>query len=151
MLAVLQRSRAALLHVLHAQPLPQHPAARFAASSSTGAGADAADQQSQQCLYAILGVGKAADQAEVKAAFRRMAKRVHPDVLKSGRGHGHGHHSSAGGAPAAPTSQQQAAVAFLRLVEAYEVLSDPERCEETARNPLARLRPARARASSAAS
>ncbi|OEL37991.1 hypothetical protein BAE44_0000991 [Dichanthelium oligosanthes] len=57
-------------------------------------------------LYEALRVGRAATQVEIKAAYRAMAKRLHPDA------------SRASGAAAAG--------AFLEIRSAYETLSDPD-------------------------
>ena len=56
--------------------------------------------------YAILGVSKDAEAAEIKKKFRRLARECHPDV--------------AGDDP-------QAAARFTQLREAYETLIDPVR------------------------
>jgi len=53
--------------------------------------------------YALLGVGRDADDAEIKKAFRRRARETHPDVN------------------AAPDAEAQ----FKQINEAYDVLSDP--------------------------
>src|SRR5919197_1238415 len=55
--------------------------------------------------YELLGVGRDADEGEIKRAFRRRARELHPDV--SG----------------APDAEQR----FREVVEAYEVLSNGER------------------------
>jgi molecular chaperone DnaJ len=56
-------------------------------------------------LYAVLGVGRDASDAEIKRAFRRLAQQWHPDV-----------------------NQDAAASArFKEVNEAYQVLSDPQR------------------------
>ncbi|HSG13307.1 MAG TPA: J domain-containing protein [Gaiellaceae bacterium] len=55
--------------------------------------------------YEVLGVGRDADEAEIKRAFRALARQHHPDVSE------------------APDAEQR----FKEVVEAYEVLSDPER------------------------
>lgn len=55
--------------------------------------------------YEVLGVGREASDAEIKRAFRALARELHPDVSS------------------APDSEQQ----FRRVAEAYEVLSDPDR------------------------
>jgi curved DNA-binding protein len=55
--------------------------------------------------YSILGVGKKASPDEIKAAYRKLARTLHPDVNKS------------------KDAQSQ----FSRVQEAYEALSDPEK------------------------
>src|ERR1700740_674688 len=56
--------------------------------------------------YAILGVERAADDKTIKSAYRRLARKDHPDVAKG---------KDAGGDR------------FKEISEAYEVLSDPEK------------------------
>lgn len=56
--------------------------------------------------YAILGVQRSADDKTIKSAYRRLARKYHPDVAKG---------KDAGGDR------------FKELSEAYEVLSDPEK------------------------
>ena len=56
--------------------------------------------------YEILGVQRDANKAEVKTAFRRLARELHPDVNDH---------------------DPQAEEKFKAAAEAYEVLSDPER------------------------
>lgn len=55
--------------------------------------------------YEILGVSKDADDKEIKSAFRKLAKKYHPDVSK----------------------EPDAAEKFKEAQEAYAVLSDPEK------------------------
>ena len=55
--------------------------------------------------YEVLGVDKNASEAEIKSAFRRLAKKYHPDVSK----------------------EENAAEKFKEAQEAYAVLSDQER------------------------
>lgn len=55
--------------------------------------------------YDVLGVARGADEAEVKKAFRRLARELHPDVSKD------------------PDAEAR----FKELAEAYEVLSDPDK------------------------
>ena len=63
--------------------------------------------------YEVLGVPKTASQDEIKSAFRKLAKKYHPDVSK----------------------EENAAEKFKECQEAYAVLSD-ERIDHTLRkNP----------------
>jgi curved DNA-binding protein len=55
--------------------------------------------------YEVLGVGRGAGEADVKSAYRRIARKYHPDVNKS----------------------PEATEKFKEATEAYEVLSDPEK------------------------
>ena len=55
--------------------------------------------------YEVLGVGRDAGEGDIKRAFRRLARELHPDVSE------------------APDAEAR----FREAVEAYEVLSDPER------------------------
>ncbi len=61
---------------------------------------------SQQDYYATLGVTPAATAAEIKRAYRRLAKQYHPD------------------SPEAPRSTS---LLFRLIQEAYEILSDPKK------------------------
>src|ERR1041384_5402409 len=54
--------------------------------------------------YEILGVPRQASEAEIKKAFRKLAREYHPDVAKD---------------------KKKAEDKFKELNEAYEVLSDP--------------------------
>ena len=38
--------------------------------------------------YEILGVGRTADEKEIRQAYRRLARQHHPDVNPGGRGRG---------------------------------------------------------------
>src|SRR5437899_12480728 len=55
--------------------------------------------------YKILGVDRKADDKTIKSAFRRLARKHHPDVAKS----------------------KDAGERFKEINEAYEVLSDPDK------------------------
>ena len=55
--------------------------------------------------YSILGVGKGASEDEIKSAYRRLAKKYHPDLNKT----------------------EEAANKFKEINEAYEVLGDPKK------------------------
>ena len=56
--------------------------------------------------YEVLGVGKDAAENDIKLAYRRLARKYHPDVNKTD-----------------PNAKEK----FIELQEAYEVLSDPEK------------------------
>ena len=55
--------------------------------------------------YSILGVGKDAGEDEIKSAYRRLAKKYHPDLNKT----------------------PEAAEKFKEINEAYSVLGDPKK------------------------
>lgn len=57
--------------------------------------------------YEILGVDRNASQEEIKNAYRRLAKKYHPDVN--------------------PDNKKEAEEKFKEAAEAYEVLSDPQK------------------------
>lgn len=57
-------------------------------------------------LYTILGIERAATPGEIKRAYKRLARKYHPDINPGDR---------------------MAAAHFRQIVEAYETLSDPER------------------------
>ncbi|MGH9767401.1 MAG: J domain-containing protein [Blastocatellia bacterium] len=56
-------------------------------------------------LYAVLGINRTATSSEIKSAYRRLARRYHPDVNSD---------------PAAPSK-------FAQINEAYHTLIDPDR------------------------
>src|SRR3712207_8874519 len=56
-------------------------------------------------LYAVLGVSKEATPEEIKKAYRRLARDLHPDVNPD------------------PETQER----FKEVTAAYEILSDPEK------------------------
>lgn len=58
--------------------------------------------------YSILGVGKDAAEKEIRSAYRKLARRYHPDLNKN---------------------DKDATEKFKRVQEAYEVLSDPKKRE----------------------
>ena len=56
--------------------------------------------------YEVLGIGKQADEKEIKKAYRKLAKKYHPDMN-----------------PDDKAAEQK----FKEVTEAYNVLSDPEK------------------------
>ena len=58
--------------------------------------------------YAVLGVARSADEAEIKKAYRKLAMRYHPDKV-------------------GVEEKVQAEAKFKEITEAYEVLRDPEK------------------------
>ena len=57
-------------------------------------------------FYIVLGVNRGASLPEVKKAYRRLARRLHPDVNPG---------------------DERAALRFREIAEAYSTLSDPDR------------------------
>ncbi len=57
-------------------------------------------------LYIVLGVQQGASESEIKRAYRRLARRFHPDINPG---------------------DQTAAARFRQILEAYETLIDPAR------------------------
>src|ERR1041384_8137910 len=55
--------------------------------------------------YGILGVDRSADEKAIKSAYRKLARKYHPDVAKG----------------------KDAGERFREVTESYEVLSDPEK------------------------
>lgn len=62
--------------------------------------------QSKRDFYEVLGVGKSSSDAEIKKAYRKLAKQYHPDVN-----------------PGDKTAEAK----FKEANEAYEILSDPQK------------------------
>ena len=56
--------------------------------------------------YEVLGIGRDADDTEIKKTFRRLARELHPDVNRHD-----------------PEAEEK----FKEAAEAYEILSDDER------------------------
>jgi len=147
--AALQRSRWALLRVLQQSGgagvfVTTEGAAAATQPACFSSSADHSHQKpkppplppssSAPPLYAVLGIERTASAREVKTAFRRKAKLVHPDATRSQRANNSTaatNSSSSSSSMSNPEqhieSEKQAAAAFLQIVEAYEVLSNPSR------------------------
>jgi hypothetical protein len=100
-----------------AAPAPPTSAKRAPGSSGTCANASGASETAEgstrpkvtvtadlPCFYATLGVAFDATEQQVRAAFRQLAKRLHPDVCK----------------------EPDASERFAFITRVYEVLSDDE-------------------------
>lgn len=61
-----------------------------------------------QCLYETLGISTAASGQEIKAAYRKLARACHPDVVALDR-------------------KNESTDKFMRINLAYSTLSDPEK------------------------
>ena len=61
--------------------------------------------------YGVLGVDRAASEADVRAAYYRLARRLHPDVY---------------GETLSLNSRRKLTAVFSRVAEAYQVLADAE-------------------------
>ena len=57
-------------------------------------------------LYIVLGVAQGASEADIKRAYRRLARRFHPDINPGDR---------------------MAEARFRQILDAYETLIDPQR------------------------
>lgn len=57
-------------------------------------------------LYEVLGISKTADEKTIKKAYRKLAKKYHPDMN-----------------PGDKTAEQK----FKEATDAYNILSDPEK------------------------
>src|SRR6187549_3705271 len=78
--------------------------------------------------YVLLGVARSASQTEIKSAYRRLARRYHPDVNR---------HPAAAGR-------------FAQITEAYHTLVDPDRRRAFDRHGTTTAGHARERSSRAA-
>ncbi|XP_010228886.1 chaperone protein dnaJ 11, chloroplastic [Brachypodium distachyon] len=93
-------------------PLPQAPPllsapapfSRAASFSRSASGTAVAAPDHASCFYDVLGLQAGASYEEIKAAYRRLARAVHPDVAP---------HASADD--------------FIRVQAAYSTLSDPSK------------------------
>ncbi|XP_022769185.1 chaperone protein dnaJ 11, chloroplastic-like [Durio zibethinus] len=77
---------------------------------------------SPSSLYEVLGIQMDATCQEIKAAYRRLARVLHPDVSANGQ------------------NNATASLDFIKVHEAYSTLSDPEKRADYDRTLLFRLR-----------
>ncbi|KAH7846803.1 hypothetical protein Vadar_018361 [Vaccinium darrowii] len=92
-------------------PLPPPSSVKFRISASHGGAATAERitiSNSQSSLYEVLGVQMGSSSQEIKSAYRRLARVVHPDVASNGA-----------------RNDTSAADEFIRIHAAYSTLSDP--------------------------
>ncbi|KAF7054676.1 hypothetical protein CFC21_062314 [Triticum aestivum] len=82
------------------------PFARHATFSRSASAVAAPGRGASSCLYDVLGLDAGASDGEIKAAYRRLARAVHPDVSPH---------------PAASADD------FIRVHAAYSTLSDPSK------------------------
>ncbi|KAL7086029.1 hypothetical protein ACP275_14G313900 [Erythranthe tilingii] len=82
---------------------------RFSASYTTAERTCQAARQTAS-LYQVLGVQTGATCQEIKSAYRKLARVLHPDVASDG-----------------PEDDTSAAEKFMRVHAAYATLSDPEK------------------------
>ncbi|XP_065850852.1 chaperone protein dnaJ 11, chloroplastic-like [Euphorbia lathyris] len=73
-------------------------------------------------LYEVLGIENGASFGEIKSAYRKLARVLHPDV-------------------AAEDQKENRAYEFMKIQEAYETLSDPEKRSEYDRSLFREARP----------
>ncbi|KAG2429685.1 hypothetical protein HYH02_013943 [Chlamydomonas schloesseri] len=100
-------SGAALRHLRRHQHQHEHqrvPRGVACAAYGRGRGSGGGGASNDPNYYELLGLEPNCDEEDIKAAFRRRAKELHPDVNK----------------------EDDATQSFVQLSRAYEVLSDPE-------------------------
>ena len=61
--------------------------------------------------YEVLGVGKGASDAEIKTAYKKLARKYHPDLQTN----------------KSEAEKKEAEEKFKEAAEAYSVLSDPDK------------------------
>ncbi|OWM80387.1 chaperone protein dnaJ 11, chloroplastic-like [Punica granatum] len=86
----------------------KHPRLRVSASYATTQHTTFQVAMSGSSLYEVLGISASATFNEIKAAYRRLARVCHPDVV-------------------AINKRENSASEFMRIHEAYSTLSDPDK------------------------
>ena len=94
-----------LLNHHHSSSLPKPHTHRISPTCATATASNTLTSPRIASLYQVLGIQIGADTVEIKAAYRRLARVLHPDV---------GNHDSS-------------ADEFMKLHSAYATLSDPEK------------------------
>lgn len=90
---------------------PQRQVARVAAAYATAESTcvrSPSKMASSSSLYHVLGISTGASGQEIKSAYRRLARTLHPDVAAIGR-------------------KDSSADEFMKIHAAYSTLSDPEK------------------------
>ncbi|XP_050205877.1 chaperone protein dnaJ 20, chloroplastic-like [Mercurialis annua] len=76
--------------------------------ASATAVSDSIYVENSQSFYSLLGISETGTHAEIKKAYKQLARKYHPDVSPPGR-------------------KEEYTKRFIEVQEAYETLSDPER------------------------
>ncbi|OMO87426.1 hypothetical protein CCACVL1_09069 [Corchorus capsularis] len=105
---------------------------RVSAACSSTAERTVSHIASPSSLYEVLGIQMGATCQEIKSAYRRLARVLHPDVSANGQNNATAHE-------------------FIKVHEAYATLSDPEKRADYDRTLLFRTRRSFAMSASAAS
>ncbi|XP_022755547.1 chaperone protein dnaJ 11, chloroplastic-like [Durio zibethinus] len=105
---------------------------RISASCTSTVEREISHIASPSSLYEVLGIPVGATCQEIKAAYRRLARVLHPDVSSNGQNSATAHE-------------------FIKVHEAYSTLSDPEKRNDYDRMLFSRLRRSFAMSASAAS
>ncbi|KAL2895447.1 Chaperone protein dnaJ 11 chloroplastic [Bienertia sinuspersici] len=99
-------------HVTFRRTLPPVSAVYATAETSVGGGASTTSLQTTS-LYEVLGIQAGASRNEIKAAYRKLARVLHPDVIAV----------ASNRQPTVTTAADE----FIRVHEAYATLSDPKK------------------------